>query len=122
VALALPAALGLFVLARPIVTVLFEHGEFDAQAASLTARLVAIYAVGLPLYAATEVLTRSLVALRDTRTPLVTNTIQLGVRIAVMAALLGRLGVEVVPVAFAASSALETAILGVVLWRRVRRR
>jgi putative peptidoglycan lipid II flippase len=122
VALALPMAIGMVVLARPTVRILFEHGEFGAQAASLTARLVVIYALGLPCYAATEVLTRSLVAMRDTRTPLLTNTIQLGVRIAMMAALLGPLGVEVVPVAFAVSSALETAILGVVLWRRVRRR
>jgi putative peptidoglycan lipid II flippase len=122
IALAMPAAIGLGVLAHPTVRILFEHGEFDARAASLTARLVVIYALGLPLYAATEVLTRTLVAMRDTRTPLVTNTIQLGVRVVMMGALLGRLGVEVVPVAFAASSALETAILGAVLWRRVRGR
>lgn len=119
-ALAAPAAIGLGVLAHPVVTILFQHGEFDARAASLTARLVVIYAVGLPLYAATEVLTRTLVAMRDTRTPLLTNTFQLGVRLAVMAALLGRLGVEMVPVAFAAASAMEVVVLGAVLWRRVR--
>jgi putative peptidoglycan lipid II flippase len=122
IALALPAAVGLALLAHPVVRILFEHGEFGPEAASLTARLVVIYALGLPLYAATEVLTRTLVALRDTRTPLVTNTVQLGVRVAMMAALLGRLGVEVVPVAFAASSALETAMLAGVLWRRVRKK
>jgi putative peptidoglycan lipid II flippase len=122
IALAFPAAVGLVVLAQPIVDLLFVHGAFDAAAGSLTARLVVIYALGLPVYAATEVLTRALIALHDTRTPLITNTIQLGVRIVIMAALLAELGVEVVPVAFAVSSALESAILGVVLWRRVRRR
>jgi putative peptidoglycan lipid II flippase len=122
VVLALPAAVGLAVLARPTVRILFEHGEFDAAAGSLTARLVAIYAVALPAYAATEVLTRALIALHDTRTPLITNTIQLGLRIVLAAALLGRMGVEVAPFAFAVSSVVETTILALVLWRRVARR
>jgi putative peptidoglycan lipid II flippase len=122
IALALPAALGLVVLARPIVDVLFVHGAFDAAAGALTARLVVIYALGLPLYAATEVLTRALIALHDTRTPLLTNTIQLGLRVAIIAALLNRIGVEAIPTAFAVSSGVETVILGVVLWRRVRMR
>lgn len=120
VALTLPAALGLVVLARPVVAILFEHGEFDAAAGRLTARLVVLYALALPAYAATEVLTRALIAVRDTRTPLITNTLQLGLRIAVTAALLGPSGVEAIPIAFAISSVIETGILGGVLWRRMR--
>lgn len=122
VVLAIPAAVGLVLLADPTVTILFVHGAFDAAAGSLTARLVVIYAIGLPVYAATEVLTRALIALHDTRTPLVTNLIQLGLRIVMTAVLLGRLGVEAIPVAHAASSAVEAAVLAVILWRRVRRR
>jgi putative peptidoglycan lipid II flippase len=118
--LAIPAGVGLVALARPVVRVLFEHGEFDADAASLTARLVVLYALVLPAYAATEVLTRGLIALRDTRTPLVTNTLQLGLRVAIATAFLDRLGVEVIPVAFAVSSVVEAVILAAVLRGRVK--
>jgi putative peptidoglycan lipid II flippase len=116
--LSLPAAAGLVLLAQPVVRVLFEHGEFGADAGALTARVIAIYALGLPAYALTEVLTRSLVARRDTRTPLVTNIVQLSLRAAITFALLDRHGVEAIPVAFAVSSVVEAVILAVVLQRR----
>jgi putative peptidoglycan lipid II flippase len=116
--LSVPAAIGIAVLARPVVRVLFEHGAFDAEAGALTARVIAIYALALPAYALTEILTRSLVALRDTRTPLLTNLLQLGLRAAISVAFLGSLGVEVIPVAFAISSVVEVILLAVVARRR----
>lgn len=118
--LSVPAAIGIAVLARPVVRVLFEHGEFDADAGSLTARVIALYAIGLPAYALTEVLTRSLVALRDTRTPLVTNLLQLSLRAVIAVAFLGELGTEVIPVAFAISSMVEVVVLAAVVRRRAR--
>jgi putative peptidoglycan lipid II flippase len=118
-ALSAPAAIGLALFARVIVRVLFEHGEFDAAAASLTARMVVLYALALPAAAVTEVVTRSMVALRDTRTPLLTNVLQLLLRIAIGFALLDRLGVAVVPVSLAASSVVEVVVLALVLRRRV---
>ncbi|MBB3770729.1 putative peptidoglycan lipid II flippase [Angulomicrobium tetraedrale] len=55
-ALALPAALGLAVLAHPIVTVLFERGAFDRQASALTATALALLALSLPLQAVEKIL------------------------------------------------------------------
>jgi putative peptidoglycan lipid II flippase len=118
VALSIPVALGLVVLARPVVRILFEHGEFDADATRLTARLVLLYAIGLPTYIATEVLTRSLIALHDTRTPLLTNTGQLAIRVVVIAALFNRYGVEAIPVSYVISSAIEVLVLLIVLRRK----
>jgi putative peptidoglycan lipid II flippase len=125
-AFSIPAAVGLVVLARPVVRILFEHGEFDAEAGALTSRIVVLYAIGLPAYAVTEVLTRSLVAMRDTRTPLVTNLLQLILRAGIAAAFLGQFGVEVIPVAYAGSSIVEVALLWIVVrmqmngWRAIR--
>jgi putative peptidoglycan lipid II flippase len=117
-ALSIPAGIGLALLARPTVWILFEHGEFDAAAGALTSRVIVLYAIGLPAYALTEVLTRSLVALRDTRTPLATNILQLALRVAIAGALLGALGVESIPIAFAVSSFVEVVLLAIVLRRR----
>lgn len=47
-AFALPAAMGLAVLAHPIVVVLFQRGAFDAEDSALTATLLAVLAVALP--------------------------------------------------------------------------
>lgn len=122
VGLAIPALLGLIVLGRPVIRILFEHGEFGATAGSLTYRVLTAYAVALPMYVATEVIARGLIALRDTRTPLLTNTLQLGVRAALIALLLDRHGAVAIPIAFATAASVEAVALGTVLWTKLRRR
>ncbi len=121
VGLALGAVVGLLLLGRWVIRLLFERGAFDAAAGDLTYRVLVIYAVALPAYIATEVITRGLIALRDTRTPLLTNTGQLIGRIAVITVLLPSLGVLAIPAAFALTSTLETLALGAVLWRKLSR-
>jgi putative peptidoglycan lipid II flippase len=64
-----PAAVGLFVLAGPIVQMLFEQGAFDAFSTVLTARALAFYAPGLMLFCLAKVFVPSFYALQDTRTP-----------------------------------------------------
>jgi putative peptidoglycan lipid II flippase len=119
--LALPALGGLLLLGRRAIAAIFERGRFDAAAGDLTFTLLAIYAVALPFYVATEVLTRGLTALRDTRTPLATNSAQIVGRAALLALLIPRLGVVAIPLAFALTSALETLVLLAALPLRLRR-
>jgi putative peptidoglycan lipid II flippase len=49
--LALPASVGLALLAHPIVTLLFEHGAFTAADTQATARALVILAAALPAFA-----------------------------------------------------------------------
>ena len=67
--LAMPAALGLILLGRPIIALLFEGGEFTAESTSLAAWALTWYAVGLIGHSVVEVVTRAFFALKDTRTP-----------------------------------------------------
>jgi putative peptidoglycan lipid II flippase len=122
VALAVPAVAALVVLGRPTIRILFEHGKFDAAAGSLTFDVLALYALALPAYVATELVARGLIALRDTRTPLLTNAAQLAARAGLIALLIGELGVLAIPVAFATTATLETLALGTVLLVKLRRR
>jgi putative peptidoglycan lipid II flippase len=120
-ALAIPALLGLIFLGRPIVRILFEHGRFDAAAGALTYGVLSVYAIALPAYVGTEVVTRGLIALRDTRTPLLTNSAQVGGRALLMALLLGRLGVVAIPAALGVMATLEAGLLVIVLLLKLRR-
>jgi putative peptidoglycan lipid II flippase len=122
VALAVPALLGLIFLGRVVIQVLFERGRFDAAAGDLTYVALVAYAVALPFYVGTEVVSRGLIALRDTRTPLVTNMLQIAGRAAILALFTARFGVVAIPAAFAVTSAAETLILASVLLLRLRRR
>jgi putative peptidoglycan lipid II flippase len=66
----IPAAVGLAVLAEPIISVIYQHGRFDAHATSQTAWCLRAFAVGLAGYAAIKVLAPTFYALGDSRTPM----------------------------------------------------
>jgi putative peptidoglycan lipid II flippase len=122
IALALPAMLGIFWLGRLAIRIIFEQGKFDAAAGSLTFSVLIAYTIGLPAYVATEVIIRGLIALRDTRTPLLTNSAQLAGRALLIAVLLDTMGVIAIPTAFAIMASLETVALALVLRRAMRLR
>jgi putative peptidoglycan lipid II flippase len=118
IALAVPALIGLVVLGRTVIRVLFEHGEFGADAGDLTNDVLLAYAVALPAYVLTEVVTRGLIAMSDTRTPLITNAMQLAGRAAIIALLLGEIGAVAIPIAFAVTASVETLLLaGLLAWK-----
>lgn len=68
-ALTLPSAVALVVIALPLVSVLFERGAFDAEDARMTALALAIYAVGLPAFVLQKVLQPLFFARGDTKRP-----------------------------------------------------
>ncbi len=74
----LPSMIGLIVLRRPIVSLLFQHGAFDEHAVQLTADALLYYGIGLWAVAAVRIVLNVFYALQDTRTP---------VRIAIVALL-----------------------------------
>jgi putative peptidoglycan lipid II flippase len=69
--LAIPASLGLILLASPIVSMLYQRGEFDEIAAQMTAWALVWYAAGMIGHSLLEVLTRAFYARQDTKTPVV---------------------------------------------------
>jgi putative peptidoglycan lipid II flippase len=121
IALALPACGALFLLGRPTIRILFEHGQFNVSAGDLTYQVMVIYTMGLPAYVATEVTTRGLLSLRDARTPLLTNIGQLLLRAALVGVLLEPLGALAIPLALALSSTLEAILLTAILLARLAR-
>ncbi len=70
VGLALPATLGLIVLAEPIVRLLFEHGAFTADDAKATARALMWLALALPAHVLVKALSPAFFAREDTMAPL----------------------------------------------------
>jgi putative peptidoglycan lipid II flippase len=76
--LTLPAAVGLLVLAHPLVALLFQHGEFDANDTVQTALALRVYLVGM-LFAAIDLpLVFSFYALKDTLRPALVGVLGVG--------------------------------------------
>ena len=73
----IPAMVGLILLREPIIEMLFQRGEFDADATRLTAEALLYYAIGLWAFSAVRIMTATFFALQDTRTPLKTAVISI---------------------------------------------
>jgi putative peptidoglycan lipid II flippase len=69
--LALPAAVGLVVLSKPLVQLIFQRGAFTETSTEMVAWALAFYALGLPAHAAVEIVVRAFYALHDTKTPVI---------------------------------------------------
>ena len=67
--LTLPATVGLIVLRRPLVALLFLRDAFDLNALAMVSWALAWYAIGLVAHSVLEVVTRAFYALHDTATP-----------------------------------------------------
>ncbi len=68
-ALAVPAAVGLLVLGRPLIALIFQRGEFDAVATDRVYWALQFFALGLVAHSALEVVSRLFYAQRDMWTP-----------------------------------------------------
>ena len=75
--IAMPATVGLVILREPIVALLFQRGEFDAQATRLTAQALLYYSMGLWAFSAVRVVIATFFALQDTKTPLMMAAISI---------------------------------------------
>ena len=68
--LAIPAAVGLFFLGKPIIRLLFEGGEFTPESTELVFYALRFYTVALISQSMLEVVVRAFAAQQDTYTPL----------------------------------------------------
>jgi len=81
--LTIPAAVGLIVLAEPMIAAIVQGGRFTATDTEQTALALACYAVGLPGYAAVKVLVPAFYALGNSRTPTLISFVSIAVNYSV---------------------------------------
>ncbi len=67
--IALPAALALVLLAKPMIATLFQHGRYNAFDTDMATLSLSTLSCGLPAFALVKVLAPAFYARQDTRTP-----------------------------------------------------
>ncbi len=122
--IATPAAVGLFILAVPVLATLFQHGVFDARDTRMAAWPLMAYALSLVGFTLVKVLAPGYFARQDTATPVRIALVAMGVNV-VMNGVLVFLFVRTGFVAPHAGLALATGIAAFVnaglLYRGLRR-
>src|SRR5213594_3922785 len=76
--LTIPSAIGLAMLAAPIISVIYEHGRFTAEMTRQTSGALQFYAIGLVAYSALKVLTPAFYAIGKRNTPMVVSFLAIG--------------------------------------------
>ncbi|MBW8367612.1 MAG: murein biosynthesis integral membrane protein MurJ [Arenimonas sp.] len=121
---AVPAALGLALLAEPLSITMFERGEFVAADSRMTALSLVAMSLGIPGFMASKVLLSAFYARQDTRTPMRAAVKTVFINVALTAALVTPLWLGGVPGAHA-GIALATGLAGLanawLLWGSLKR-
>ena len=87
-----PATIGLIVLAHPIVSVIFERGEFTASDTVATAAALQLYAIGLVGYSIVRIISPTFYALQRSRVPVAVSAASVLVNVALNLALVKLMG------------------------------
>jgi putative peptidoglycan lipid II flippase len=80
--LTIPASVGLWMLAAPIVSVIYEHGKVTPADTKNSAAALRLYAIGLAAYAGMKVLAPAFYAIGKRNTPMVVSFVSIGLNYA----------------------------------------
>jgi len=122
--IAVPAAVGLLVLAEPLITTIFYRGEFDEHAVKMTAMALQAYAIGLVGFSFVKILAPAFFSREDTRTPVRIALVALAVNLVLSVAsawYLTRIGFIGTHVGLALATSVAALLNAGLLYRGLRR-
>ncbi len=118
ITLIIPATVGLFVLAHPIIALLFERGAFTPVDTNITGLALRLYLIGLPFVAIDLLLVYAFYARKDTVTPALVGIVSFVIYMGVALALMPRYGLFSLMIADSVKQITHAVICGV--WLRAR--
>ena len=113
--ISIPSAIGLYVLALPIVHILFERGAFTQEDAFFTSKVLSYFALGLPAYVLIKVLVVCFFAREDTKTPLYVSIVSVIINIILSLLLISTMREMGIALATAISAWVNAILLFLIL-------
>jgi putative peptidoglycan lipid II flippase len=120
--LTFPSTIGLIIFREEIIRLLYQRGSFYASDTVQTGKVLLFYATALFAYSAIKILVPTFYALNDTRTPVRTSVISVGVKVAINFLLVLPLGYLGLALATAIASWLNLTLLLHCLRRRLNQK
>jgi putative peptidoglycan lipid II flippase len=115
----LPSTAGLVFLGQPIISAVYQHGAFTAEATALTVSALLFYALGLFAFAGNALLGNAFVALGDTLTPTMLGLVSVGLNVNLNLILAGPMGAGGLALATSISASVSFLALLYFLRRRI---
>jgi putative peptidoglycan lipid II flippase len=118
-AIIIPSAVGLVLLARPLIDLVLVHGAETTTDANSAATALAMFALGLPGFCTFLYMVRILQAMQDTRTAFRLYLVENGLNIVFGVALVGPLGVRGLALSLSIAYTAAALLAMTVIRRRV---
>lgn len=117
--LLIPASIGVIILAKPIVTVFFNRGNFDVNSINMTMSALQFYSIGLVFLAIRDSLVKVFYAYKDTKTTTITSVIVIAINILLSLIFSKVLGVQGVALATSVSAIIHCITLYILLRKKI---
>lgn len=117
--LAIPSSIGLIVLGRPIIEILFQRHAFTVEAVRLTYMAVFFYSIGIFGYGGTRLVSSCFYALQDTKTPVIIGLLSMGLNLILALLLMPGLEGGGLALATSISSLANLSLLLEILRRKI---
>lgn len=114
-----PASVGMMILSKPIIRLLFGHGNFDEQAIQMTSQALFYYSIGMIGYAIREILNRTFYSLQDSKTPMINASFAVVLNIVLNIILSSFMGLKGLALATSISALICSLLLGVNLRKKI---
>lgn len=114
-----PASIGLWLLADPIIRIIFQHGAFQAMDTLRTAEALRFYAVGLLAYSSVKIMVPVFFALDDTRIPVVASFMAVAVNLFMVSFTIDYFQHRAIALATSGAMFINFVFLALMLYRRM---
>ncbi|MFQ6039136.1 MAG: murein biosynthesis integral membrane protein MurJ, partial [Candidatus Aminicenantales bacterium] len=115
----LPAMVGLLLMSRPIIMVLFQRGQFDERSTAMSASCLFFFAMGIPFISGVRIMAPAFYSLKDIKTPVIVASFIMLLYIGFSLILMGPLRVGGIALALALASVFHFVALFILLERKI---
>lgn len=116
----LPIMAGFILLARPVVMLIYQYGEFDLSSTAVTSTALMFYSMGMIGFSYSEVLNKSFFAMQNSKTPMTTALISIAANILLSFLLSKIFGVGGLALASALAATINAILNFILMSRRVK--
>jgi putative peptidoglycan lipid II flippase len=117
--LTVPSTVGLVILDRPIIRLIYEHGAFDGFDTRMTAAALEYFVIGLVAYSSVKVIAPAFYAMQLTRIAVAASIVAVAGNVAANAILHPHYGFRILALGTALSAILNVTVLYVMFHRRI---
>ena len=116
--ISIPAMVGLVAIAKPLIALAFQHGQFSSEDTDMVAWTLLFYALGLCGYFSQQVVTRAFYSMQDSKTPMASALTAVAANIVLNLVLIWFLGTGGLALSTALCSYLQVVVLVLALRRK----